>query len=147
MRTRIIEKHLLKERGIVINPFTRGEYSFPRETASEYCFFFDEENMKCGIHLLKPETCVAGPITFDIDVNRGVIEWYLKTEKICRLAGILSRDDEMLKKHLASAKKEIMNLVKDLSRDELLAILRIDEPDTFKIEEDRLDSAVLKRLL
>ena len=145
-RISTIKEYLSKRETDVKKPFKRSGYSFPRETSDGYCIFFDDEAKKCKIHALKPETCVAGPITFDINVGKGVIEWYLKTEKICKLAGILSRDDEMLKKHLKSAKREINNLLRSLSKEELLTILTIDEPDTFKIDEDKLDSETLKKL-
>ena len=36
---------------------------------------------KCGIHAIKPETCRAGPFTFD--VKGDTIEIFLKFEEIC----------------------------------------------------------------
>jgi hypothetical protein len=95
---------------------------------------------------VKPETCVAGPITFDINTETGKIEWFLKMEKICPLAGILYRDQETLNKHLKSAKRELLQLVRDLEAESLRAILKIEEPDTFKIDEDKLDKEVLSKL-
>ena len=140
-RIRIIDSH---QPQLQSSWYCREEYAYPRET-SRGCVFLDDGKM-CTIQPYKPETCVAGPITFDINVGKSVIDWYLKTEKICKLAGILSRDDEMLRKHLKSAKREINNLIRRLSKEELLTILTIDEPDTFKIDEDKLDSETLKKL-
>lgn len=116
--------------------YCRGEYVFPREN-SRGCVFLDDRNT-CMIHSFKPETCVAGPITFDINFKKRVIVWYLKKEEICPLAGALYHDKDKLKRHLESAKKEIKTLVRQLPKEELLAILKIEEPETFKIGEDSL---------
>lgn len=129
------------------NLFERKDYSFPKETADQLCIFLDTKTKKCKIQAIKPETCVAGPITFDINIEQGIIEWYLKTEKICKLAGHLYRDKDELRKHLKSSKREINILVKELPKKELLTIIKIDEPETFKIDEDPLDLEVLKKLI
>ena len=139
-RISIIRDYLLAEKIDIKRPFVRKGYSFPRENSHGYCIFFDTKTKMCKIHFFKPETCVAGPITFDIDVVSGVIEWYLKSKKICMLVGALYRDEDKLREHLRSAKMEINTLVRELPKKELLAILNIDEPETFKIAEDRLDS-------
>lgn len=137
----------MRVEGISIeNPFERRAYSFPRETSEGYCIFYDSNMKKCKIHLSKPETCVAGPITFSLDVVERKIEWYLKSENICRLAGELFRNKDRLKKHLDSAKRETNALICSLSKKELLAILEIEEPETFKIDEDPLNSKVLSKL-
>jgi hypothetical protein len=121
-------------------------YTFPREDAEGYCVFYDKQTRKCKVHPVKPETCVAGPITFDINKQTQKIEWYLKMEKICPLAGILHKNGEILKKHLESAKKEIFRLVHGLDPEALRAILKIEEPETFKIDEDPVGSDVLTKL-
>ncbi|MEM3642198.1 MAG: YkgJ family cysteine cluster protein, partial [Candidatus Bathyarchaeia archaeon] len=83
----------LKAHSIKIDdPFVHAEYTFPRETEDGYCIFYDKATRKCIVHPVKPETCVAGPITFDINAKTGKIEWYLKMEKICPLAGVMYRD-------------------------------------------------------
>jgi hypothetical protein len=66
----------------------------------------------------------------------GRIEYYIKMEKICQLAAVVYRDKELLEKHLESAKKEIVRLVDGLTHEQLEAILKKDEPETFKIDED-----------
>jgi hypothetical protein len=45
------------------NLFEDGKYVFPRETVGGRCLFLDEPTKRCKIHPVKPETCVAGPIT------------------------------------------------------------------------------------
>jgi Fe-S-cluster containining protein len=123
-------------------------YHHPRETAEGYCIFYDQATRRCRIHTIKPETCVAGPITFDINPKTQKLEYYLKTEKICPLAGKMHRTDAaaVLKKHMKSAKREIRRVVSDLEPEALRTILKIEEPDTFKVEEEKLEEEVLKKL-
>jgi hypothetical protein len=47
---------------------------------------------------------------------------------------------------LQSAKKEILALVRDLDAASLKAILKKDEPETFKIDEDTIDGEILDKL-
>jgi len=146
-RRKAIIRDYLKAKNIAIEkPFEKNVYSFPRETEDNCCIFLDKSTKKCKIHHKKPETCVAGPVTFDINLKNGRIEWFLKTEKICPLAGALVRDKRALERHLVSAKREILNLVHDLDGEALSAILKIEEPDTFKIDEKDLNTKVLAKL-
>ena len=124
----------------------KNSYTFPKETSGSFCGFFDKETKRCRIHSVKPETCVAGPITFDINVGMGKIEWFLKAEKICPLAGALYRNKSELQRHIESARKELLSLVHDLDSEALRAILKIAEPDTFKIGEENLEAEVLTKL-
>lgn len=145
-RKSIIQKFLNANGLRVSNPFENRDYTFPKETEDGYCIFLDKTTKKCRIHPAKPETCVAGPITFDINLETGEIEWFLKTDKICQLASSLYKDKEAFEKHLRSAKREILTLVRDLEAKALRAILTIKEPDTFRIGEDALDSKVIAKL-
>jgi len=146
-RRQVIEAYL-KEQGFHVEDlFTQTGYVFPREDAEGYCIFFDRRTKKCQIHPVKPETCVAGPITFDINVKNKKIEWHLKMEKICSLAGAICKDQEALKKHLELAKNEIFRLVNELDSESLKAILKIEEPETSKIGEDDIGEDVLDKLL
>jgi len=129
----------------VDNPFETTEYVFPRETGDGFCVFFDEETRKCQVYSVKPETCVAGPITFDINLQTGKIEFYLKFERICPLAGSLKKNQIALEKHLSSAKRELLTLVGELDAEALSAILKIDESETRKIGEALLSKEVLER--
>jgi Fe-S-cluster containining protein len=129
------------------NVFVQTSYTFPREDAEGYCIFYDKKTRKCRIHPVKPETCVAGPITFDINKKTGKIEWHLKKEKICLLAGKMYKNEETLKKHLESAKIEILRMVQQLDSKALQTILKIDEPDTFKIGEDNIGKEILDKLI
>jgi hypothetical protein len=145
-RRKIVEAYL-KENGISIdNPFQRTKYVFPRLTADGYCVFHDKKTKKCVIHTVKPETCVAGPVTFDINVKTGKIEWFVKMERICKLSGAMYQDKQLLRKHLENAKRELLRLVTQLGIEELKAILSREEPETFKVEEDDLEPQLLHKL-
>jgi hypothetical protein len=89
---------------------------------------------------------VAGPITFDINKRTQKIEWYIKTEDICPLAKLLLKDKEMFERHFESAKKEILRLIRKLDSDALKAILKREEPYTFKIGGDDLEQNVLDKI-
>ena len=95
---------------------------------------------------MKPETCVAGPITFDVNAETGRIEWFIKMDRICPLAGAVYQNKQLLQKHLASAKREVLQLLAQLTAEELKAVLKKDEPETFKIEEDALEKELLRKL-
>jgi Fe-S-cluster containining protein len=123
--------------------FTReNQYTHPREDSQGYCIFYDKKTRLCRIHLIKPETCVAGPITFDVNPKTKKLEYYLKMNEICPLAGkIYTLKNGTLQKHLASAKREIRRLVLEIEPESLKAILKIEEPDTFKVDEEEMKRA------
>ena len=146
-RRQIIEEYLKKQKLHVENPFTQESYAFPREDVEGYCIFYDKKTRKCQVHPVKPETCTAGPITFAIDAKDKNIEWFLKMEKICPLAGAMEKNEKTFEKHLRSAKTEILRLVSELDSESLRAILGIDEPETFKIGKDKLEKSVLDKLI
>ena len=143
-RAETISRYLKEESEVFLK--RAGRYFHPEERPDGYCILFDYAGGLCKVHPVKPETCVAGPITFDINLGEGKIEWYLKAEKICPLGGEMARDRESLYKHLDAAKREILRLVDELEGRELRAILEIEEGDTFKIGEDPLPEKVLKKL-
>jgi Fe-S-cluster containining protein len=145
-RRRIIETYLKEYKIPITNPFVQTAYTFPKEEAEGYCIFYDKKTRKCQVQSVKPETCVAGPITFDINTKSQKIEWYLKKDRICPLAEKLNKNEPMLKRHLESAKKEIVRLVHELSPEALQTVLKIEEPETFKIDEDNMGKDVLNKL-
>jgi Fe-S-cluster containining protein len=145
-RKEIIEEYLKKQKIPIENPFVHTEYTFPRETADGYCIFYDKATRKCIVHPVKPETCVAGPVTFDINKQTGKIEWYLKMEKICPLAGVMYKEKILLVKHFEAARKEILRLVRELAPEALKTILKREEPETFKIGEEEIDIEVLNKI-
>ena len=146
-RREIIETYLRKHRITVEKLYDNTGYTFPREDKEGYCLFFDRKTKRCRVHEVKPETCVAGPITFDINTRTQKIEWHLKKETVCALAGGLFGDRRRLSKHLALAKREIRQLVKELDAEDLRTILKIEEPETFKIDENAVEKDVLRKLI
>jgi Fe-S-cluster containining protein len=131
---KVIEGFLIENNIKIQNPFIKTSYVFPRLDKDGYCVFHDTKTRKCIVHPVKPETCVAGPITFDINKKTGKIEWFIKMQKICPLAGLVFEDKTLLKSHIESAKREINRLADELDSKALDAILEKDEPETFKID-------------
>lgn len=87
----------------------------------------------CRIHAVKPETCRAGPFTFD--VKGDVIEIFLKYESICPLVQLLKATPEAYRQQYDLAAQSISHLVSNLTQDEIDAICSIDEPETEKVAE------------
>jgi len=146
-RRKIIETYLRKKRIHIENPFVITDYVFPRLDVDGYCVFHDRQTRKCKIHSVKPETCVAGPITFDINGKNAKIEWHIKMQKICQLAGVVYANKSLLQKHLEAAKKEIRRLVDEIDSSALKAILKKDEPETFKIDEERIRKDITSKVV
>jgi len=145
-RKEIISKYLAVQGLRIENPFDKTTYTFIRETSDGFCVLFDKVTRKCLVHSVKPETCEAGPITFDINLQTGKVEWFLKSESICPLAGILHKDKDVLEKYLSSAKKALQTFIQELDAEALYTLLKIEEPETFKIEEDSLSPEILEKI-
>jgi len=144
---KIVTKNYLKKfENVPKKIFTESEYSYPSVDVDSFCILYDKGTKECTVHQVKPETCRAGPITFDINLHTGKIEWFLKNGELCLFAGKLFETPEQLSGHLKVAKTEIMHLICKLDPACLQAILKIDEPQTFKIGEDPLPKEVLKKL-
>jgi uncharacterized protein len=145
-RKKILQDYIKKHKVNISDPFVEAEYSYPAVDEDVYCRLFNKKTGKCMVHPVKPETCVAGPITFDINFITGKVGFYLKKEEICAYAGLLFKDKPALKQHFEVARKQILDLIEQLSADELRAIMKVDEPQTFKFCEEPLSSQVMKKL-
>jgi Fe-S-cluster containining protein len=145
-RKKIIQEYLKKQKINVSEPFAKNYYSYPAIDEELYCRLFSRQTGKCIVHPVKPETCVSGPITFDINFKTKKVEWFLKTSDLCAYAGSLFKNKSAFEEHFEVAKEQIINLIKQLSAEELRAIVNIDEPQTFKIGEDNLPLEVAKKL-
>lgn len=145
-RQKIIKEYIENQHFNIPTPFSHEQYSFPVVDELGICVFYDKKTRKCLVHAVKPETCRAGPITFDINRKTGKIEWYLKTAEICALAGMLHENPDLLKEHLELARREILRLICELDAEALHAILKIEEPQTFKIGEEDLPREVIAKL-
>lgn len=88
---------------------------------------------KCTIHAIKPETCRAGPFTFD--VNGGMIRVFLKHPSICPIVTLLKEVPDAYGQQYDLAVKNITNLVANLTDKEIDEINKIDEPDTDLVAE------------
>jgi len=145
-RKKIIEDYLREQRIRVEHPFVNEAYSFPAVDAIGFCVFYGKDTRKCLVHPVKPETCRAGPVTFDINCRTRKVEWYLKTAEVCALAKTLYGNDNLFRAHFNVAKEEILRLICDLDSKALQAILKIEEPQTVKIGEDDLPAEVMEKL-
>jgi Fe-S-cluster containining protein len=145
-RQKIITEYLKKQKIHIEKPFSHEHYSYPAVDKLSFCVFYDKRTDKCLVHPVKPETCQAGPVTFDINRRTGKLEWYLKKSEICAFAGILHRNSASFEGHLEVAKAELLRLICELDAEDLQAILMIEEPQTFKVGEDILPKEVAGKL-
>jgi Fe-S-cluster containining protein len=145
-RKKLIENYLKEQRIRVENPFTNEAYSYPAVDAMGFCVFFDKGTRKCLVHPVKPETCRAGPVTFDINCRTRKVEWYLKTTQVCALAKTLCENGTLFGNHFEAAREQLLRLICGLNTEALQAILKIEEPQTVKIGEEDLPEEVMEKL-
>jgi Fe-S-cluster containining protein len=145
-RKKIIGDYLKEQKIHVEHPFVNEAYSFPAVDAMGFCVFYGKNTRKCLVHPVKPETCRAGPITFDINRRTQKVEWYLKAAVVCALAQALRGNDTTFRAHFEVAKDELRRLICHLDSEALQAILKIEEPQTVKIGEDDLPKKVTEKL-
>ena len=126
--------------------FVVAAYSSPAVDSTGLCLFYSKDTGKCSVHLVKPETCRAGPVTFDINLRSRKVEWFLKKTEVCALAKRLCENETLLKEHFAVARAELLQLIRELDAKALRAILLIEEPQTFKIGEDELPKEAMQKL-
>ncbi len=125
---------ILLDSGVSRNEIDLGGYKRLKLRPDGFCVLFRDG--KCSIHSIKPETCVAGPFTFDM--KGSILEIYLKTEKICPMVKILKENKEIYDGLFEVAVEKIVHLVENLPKNELEEILKIEEPDTELVAEIRL---------
>jgi len=145
-RKKIIKEFLEQQKVPIEKPFSKQHYSYPAVDELVFCRLFNKSTGKCLVHPVKTETCRAGPVTFDINFSTKKVEWFLKKTEICAFAAELYRDKAALKSHFEKAKKELVQLILELDSEELRAILKIEEPYTFKIGEDDLPLEIVQKL-
>lgn len=145
-RKRILSNYVKEHKIPIQNLFAGEEYSHPAADLDGVCVFYDKGTHKCRVHQVKPETCRAGPITFDINFRTQKVEFYLKKTEICAFAQLLYQDKKNFSEHFKIAKSEIMRLICELDVDALLFVLKIPEPQTFKISESKLTKEVAEKL-
>lgn len=121
----------LVAQGIPEAVFGQDGYRYVRTRDDGTCML--STGGKCSIHAQKPETCIAGPFTFD--VNGDTIGIFLKYESICPLVRLLKEVPGAYEQQFAAAVRCITRLVSNLSESELAAVCHIDEPETVKVAE------------
>ena len=124
---------------------TTRAYAFPREMADRACIFLDTETRICRIHPVKPETCQAGPITFDLDLSQGRICWYMKSSTDCSIAAALRQTPRELSRYLAMAKPVLRQLIHDLDPTALQAVLQVPEPCVQPLDKEPLPDTLFAR--
>jgi len=102
-----------------------------------YCVMYQQN--KCNIHWVKPETCVAGPFTFD--VKGSLLEIYLKRETICPLTKFLRENEEAYRGLFDAAIEKITDLVRALPPSELVEVCKIEELKMDLVAEVRLQES------
>jgi len=117
--------------GISPSVFGQDGYRYIDSSPDGNCLLWKDG--KCSIHTIKPETCRAGPFTFD--VKGDTIEIFLKFESICPMVRLLREVPEAYARQYAMATRNITQLVAHLDEEELAAICRIEEPETEKVAE------------
>jgi Fe-S-cluster containining protein len=125
---------ILLANGVNMEQIEFGKYKRLKVKPDGSCVLF--ENGGCSVHSFKPETCVAGPFTFD--VIGSILKIYLKKKSICPLAGFLKKNREIYNRFFDLAVSKILVLVNDLPNEELVEILKIDEPETELVAEIEL---------
>jgi len=117
--------------GVPVTAFETTGYRRLRVNPDNTCILMKEG--MCKIHAIKPETCRAGPFTFD--VNGDMIRLFLKHESICPIVSLLKEVPEAYEQQYDLAVKNLTNLVAHLTDVEIDAINRIEEPETDLVAE------------
>ncbi|NLB75377.1 MAG: hypothetical protein GX799_02755 [Crenarchaeota archaeon] len=72
------------------NLFTTADgHSYPSMDRAGFCIFNDKTTKYCIVHQVKPETCCAELITFDINFQEDMLAFYLKRYSVCKYVGAL----------------------------------------------------------
>ena len=126
---------ILMENGVSPDAVEFTGYKRLRLGHDGFCLLFRDG--KCSIHEIKPETCVAGPFTFDIVGDR--LQIFLKRENICPMVRFLRANRKAYDALFETSVEKIMDLVRAIPPEEMAEILRIEEPETDLVAEIRLE--------
>ena len=125
---------ILLKNGVSADAVEFAGYKRLRLKPDGFCVLFQDG--KCSIHSIKPETCVAGPFTFDIKEN--VLQIFIKRESICPMVRFLKANRKAFDGLFEVSVERIMELVSSVPPQEMAEILKIDEPETDLVAEIRL---------
>jgi len=122
---------ILTANGVDLNAVEFNGYNRLKLRQDGFCILFRDG--KCSIHSFKPETCVAGPFTFDIVNNK--LQIFLKQETICPMVRFLKADRKAYDSLFEVSVQKIMDLVAAIPPEEMAEILKIEEPETDLVAE------------
>lgn len=125
---------ILHKNGVAEDAVEFAGYKRLRLKQDGFCVLFQDG--KCSIHSIKPETCVAGPFTFDIKNN--VLQIFLKRENICPMVRFLKANRKAYDGLFETSVEKIMDLINSVPSSEMEEILKIEEPETDLVAEIRL---------
>jgi hypothetical protein len=123
------------ENGVSADAIEFVGYMRRRRRQDGFCVLFRDG--KCSIHDIKPETCVAGPFTFDIEGD--MLQIFLKRESICPMVRFLRANRKAYDALFETSVEKIMDLIRSVPEEEMAQILQIDEPQTDLVAEIRLE--------
>jgi len=126
---------ILMENGVSADAIEFVGYKRLRLRQDGFCVLFRDG--KCSIHDIKPETCVAGPFTFDIEGD--MLQIFLKRESICPMVRFLRANRKAYDALFETSVEKIMDLIRSVPEEEMAQILQIDEPQTDLVAEIRLE--------
>jgi len=126
---------ILMENGVSADAIEFVGYKRLRLRQDGFCVLFRDG--KCSIHDIKPETCVAGPFTFDIEDD--MLQIFLKRENICPMVRFLRANRKAYDALFETSVEKIMDLIRSVPEEEMAQILQIDEPETDLVAEIRLE--------
>ena len=126
---------ILMENGVSADAIEFVGYKRLRLRQDGFCVLFRDG--KCSIHEIKPETCVAGPFTFDIEDD--MLQIFLKRESICPMVRFLRANRKAYDALFETSVEKIMDLIRSVPEEEMAQILQIDEPQTDLVAEIRLE--------
>ena len=126
---------ILMENGVSPDAVEFAGYKRLRLGEDGFCVLFRDG--KCSIHDIKPETCVAGPFTFDIEDD--MLQIFLKRESICPMVRFLRANRKAYDALFETSVEKIMDLIRSVPEEEMAQILQIDEPQTDLVAEIRLE--------
>lgn len=122
---------LLLEEGIPACAFESPGYTRMRSGDDGICIMCS--GGRCRIHAVKPETCTAGPFTFDVTDH--TLRIFIKKETICPLVCFLKGDRAAYDTQYRMAVESLTTLVRSLPAPELDVINMIPEPETDLVAE------------
>lgn len=125
---------ILLKNGVSANAVEFAGYKRLRLKPDGFCVLFQDG--RCSIHSIKPETCVAGPFTFDMKGN--TLQIFIKRESICPMVRILKANRKAFDALFEASVERIIELVNKVPAEEMAEILKIGEPETDLVAEIRL---------